>query len=256
MEHKHLELAPIKEALIDIQIDLPKTTTADDLKLLHEKIKGDYPKLNPRREIEGQIEIKEGIPVSSTAQDLGIKGYIAVSGDGQKIAQFRLDGFTFNRLKPYKDWKEFRGEAFRLWELYSATITDCSVRRVGVRFINVLELPLSSNDLGKYLKCLPSSPIGNDKRWFVSSFMNTVEFHDPGLDYRVRITQARQRSKNPGVITVHLDIDVYKLAAFGKDFPKAWETIDSFQAIKNDIFFGLITDSTEKLYNERPPGTT
>lgn len=252
MEKKHLDLAPIKEALIDLQIELPKGLKAEDLQLLHDKIKADYPKISPRREIEGKFEVKDGIPVAATTQDLGIKGYVLVSGNGQKIAQFRMDGFTFNRLKPYKDWEEFRGEAFKLWTLYSGAIPDCSVKRVGVRFINVLELP-HNGGMEKYLKCLPSSPIGNDKRWFVSSFMNTAEFHDPSLDYRVRITQARQRSVKPGTVTIHLDIDVYKLAVFGKDFAKAWEVIDSFQAIKNDIFFGLITDSTEKLYNERPP---
>ncbi len=40
--------------------------------------------------------------------------------DRLNVAQFRRDGFTFNRLRPYTKWEEIRPEALRLWQLYTA----------------------------------------------------------------------------------------------------------------------------------------
>ncbi len=64
-----------------------------------------------------------------------------VSEDEVKLVQFRLDGFTFNRSKPYTSWEQVFPEAFGLWKEYVSLAAPEFVNRIAVRYINRLDLP-------------------------------------------------------------------------------------------------------------------
>ena len=40
-----------------------------------------------------------------------VDGYVFTSADGKQVVQYRLDGFTFSRLRPYTRWEEVFAEA-------------------------------------------------------------------------------------------------------------------------------------------------
>ncbi len=97
---RHFDHAPITEAIIDLQVKLPKDFEVEQLATLKDKLRDRYPKVEEHRLIRGTFELKAGKPTSQSA-DLGLRGFFFRSGDPVNVAQFRIDGFTFSRLRPY-----------------------------------------------------------------------------------------------------------------------------------------------------------
>ena len=69
------------------------------------------------------------------------------SHDGLSIAQFRIDGFTYNRLRPYPSWEDILPEAIRLWRIYVATVVPEGIARAAVRYVTALNCRLPAGGL-------------------------------------------------------------------------------------------------------------
>ncbi len=77
------------------------------------------------------------------------------SRDGRRIVQARQDGYTFNWLKPYQTWEVFRDEGRTQWERYRSMFRPEAVARLGLRYINRIDLPIPFNDLRDFIKTAP-----------------------------------------------------------------------------------------------------
>lgn len=239
----HLPRAPVHEAVFDFRVQLPEDVDHRKLLGLHAQFEKDYPIREERRGFRGQIEIRGGRPVGTAARDLGVHGYFFKNPAGTQIAQFKLDGFTFSRLQPYEHWEPFRAEAERLWNIYKQL--SPTVSRAAVRYINHLDLPVPVNDLADYLKLPPKWPDLYNLQ--ASAFLSRVEVSDPTSQLQAILTQALLPPKGPSVITVLVDIDVFKEIHFGQDYAAAWKSIDEFQDVKNNLFFEMITKRSQEL---------
>jgi hypothetical protein len=121
----HLPNAPITEALLDSRVGLPSGTRLKQLDAMHASIRDRYPKRRTRRRIEGTLE-SQGDDLRLTPSPAKEDGYLFSSADGKRIVQARLDGFTFNRLKPYDTWEALRDEAKGA---LGAVHGDCAARK-------------------------------------------------------------------------------------------------------------------------------
>lgn len=241
---RNLKNAPIMEAIIDFRVQLSAGTTVSQLKDLHSRIKTEYPNVVEHRRWKGTFNIKQGNIQPPQTEDLGVSGYIFKSVDSKQIVQFRLDGFTFSRLKPYSEWDTVKAEANKLWDIYSSAGVE-KVTRVATRYINLVDIPLPVPQLEDYLTGLPSAPtlsLG------LSSFLNRIQVREATQEFDAIITQVLQPPSNPAVVSILLDIDAYKQASFDSPFDKAWETLENLRAFKNELFFNLITEKAVKLY--------
>src|SRR5688572_30820653 len=102
--------APITEALLDIRVKLPAEVTLTRLASFHDNVREQYPVKRERVRWEGSIQFEPGIVPEMRPPSGGPDGYLFTSADGKQIVQARLDGFTFNRLKPYDRWETFRDQ--------------------------------------------------------------------------------------------------------------------------------------------------
>src|SRR5579859_667624 len=138
LEDRHYDKAPIKEAIIDIQIEnSPSLTLAN-----FEKVAISPPRGYAGRQtlIIGQLRGQfEGETFTATAKQDQI-GHVFVGGEEKYVVQFRVNGFTFSRLAPYQTWAQLRNEAKTLWESYRQIVGMLPVVRVGLRYVNQLDL--------------------------------------------------------------------------------------------------------------------
>lgn len=245
-EYSLLPNAPITEALIDIRIKAKEDFDIARFLTLHDAISDQYPKKKTRHKWEGRFEFKKGeTPITAGTEK--IDGYIFTSADGKQIFQARIDGFTFNRLKPYDKWETFRDEAFRLWQLYKDLVSP-EIIRVAVRFINKIDIPLSPQavlDFDNYLTGGPIVPKGLPQG--ISSFLTRVVIRDPEIDASAIITQAFEQIIDPKYVPIILDIDVFKQKETIKE-EEAWQALEKLRHFKNRIFFSSITDKTKELF--------
>ncbi|MCX5727781.1 MAG: TIGR04255 family protein, partial [Nitrospirae bacterium] len=149
---KHYARAPLTEALIDIRVELPSEVGLPNLLTLQTGQENTYP--NRQECLIAHGEMSVGSEVRASARQTS-NGYRFSSQDNRQIFQARRDGFAFNRLAPYETWESFRDEARRLWTLYRSIANPKNITRIGVRYINRLDLPLPITDFKGYLRTVP-----------------------------------------------------------------------------------------------------
>ncbi|MCH7574186.1 MAG: TIGR04255 family protein [Candidatus Marinimicrobia bacterium] len=233
---QHLSNAPIREALIDIQVEFQEGMTLESFSAFGEAIKNDYPKLGKTWTAEFNLKTENATGGMTSAQT----GYVFRSQDGHQVTQTRLEGFTFSRLNNYESWETFRTEAKRLWSLFADILRPLSITRIGCRFINEIQLEAAVN-LPDYITAIPPRIDGIPDQ--VEGFMSRVEVHYDDAPTNAIITQAL-RIIDDEKVTLLLDIDVFRKITFPGDGLLAWESIEDFREIKNKIFFSSITDKT------------
>lgn len=240
----HLLKAPITEAILDIRTKIKDPFDVSQIQSLQDSIKAEYPIKQTRHEIEGRLELKKGgVPISTAAEK--IIGYWFSSSDKKQIFQARIDGFTFNKLKPYETWDSFRNEAHRLWQIYSKLLSPVIVR-VAVRYINKFSVPLPITDFNEYLTAAPIVP--KELPQAVGSFLNRVVIPFPEINSSAIITQVFEQLDNPQFLPLILDIDVFKMDSKGISEEEAWKSLEYFRNIKNQIFFASITSKAMELF--------
>lgn len=243
--NRHLDNAPIAEAIIDLRVQLPSSFRIQNFEKLNSSLKAEYPSAEERHKFKIKHTLQKGNFSTADAADEVI-GYILKSKDGKNIVQFRNDGFTFSRLKPYSTWSEIFAEAKKLWSLYIDNCSPVLISRIATRYINHLDIPLPVNDFSKYLTCPPVVP--EELTQHVSGFLSRTIINDPKLSVSANITQALEKSLKENHITVILDIDVYKNKNFNINDDMMWQNFDTLHLLKNDIFFSYLTDDILKEY--------
>jgi len=240
---RHLSRAPITEALFDLRAEVPETFPIERLKLPRDRIGQKYPGVEEQRFFETRFTLQPSRELAPQTTELGVRGYSFKSADGLTVAQFRRDGFTLNRLKPYTRWDELLPEARALWHLYAEVTGIREFTRVATRFINHLRVPATpAPDFARYLTNAPATTDGAPRSRV--GFLSRVDSRDPETGLRALVTQATEAAPEPGALTIILDVDVYKLGTYGPDDRELDEVFELLHGMKNDIFFGAITETT------------
>ncbi len=246
VQQRHLNNAPITEALIDIRAKLPDSFQIEEFIPLKKKLSRNYPTLNKQLLFKGHHEIKNGKYIDPHIEDLGIQGFLFKTNDKKQVVQFRNDGFTFNRLKPYSEWVDIRKEAQELWPLYMKIAKPEALTRLAVRYINKINIPLPFNDFSEYLISAPNIPEKLPQA--VVGFLNRVTIYDSTQDITANITHSFENVHQSNSITIILDIDVYKQGDFPIDNKEMWYIFEKLRDMKNRIFFSSITEKAARLF--------
>lgn len=96
--------APIVEAVLDVKVRLSSPFTEELMNELRAIEQTTYPGF--RRPFQVQFKVERTDPLEAPAAEVSsqVNGGAMVSQDGLQLFQARPDGFSHNRLAPYKDW--------------------------------------------------------------------------------------------------------------------------------------------------------
>jgi len=237
-EYPHLENAPIREALIDIQARLPKETTLDTLEEFGQlkSINKEFP--NKKKRLSTKVNINLGSNEPKVQQSINAYGFI--SQDGNQVVQARMNGFTFSRLNRYKTWEHLWDESKKLWTLYRDTCKPEKITRVACRFINAITLP-SSEKIEDYFTMLPPLIAGIPTT--AEHFLTRIVIPIGNKPTKAIVTQLLEKA-TPQEKTIIIDIDVFRECSFDPDSDEFWDIIGTFREYKNIIFFNSVTEKT------------
>ena len=239
---RYLKNAPITEALIDFRVKARSDLKPEEFTAVKDRLWNRLPKVEEMRGLQATIQFRKGEGQPPVVQELGLLGYFYKSEDDKVVAQFRIDGFTFNRLRPYTSWEDIFPQAMNFWRLYSDSAKPAAVIRLAVRYINHIPLPPGGEKFENYLRAAPQVP--PELPQYVSSFLTRVTVHNPEEAIAAHVTQALQPTSDAQRLTVILDIDAYKEADFSPDDPAIERTFNQLRAFKNLIFFNSVTEET------------
>jgi uncharacterized protein (TIGR04255 family) len=242
---RHLKNAPILEALVDFRVTLPKNFDVEQFKALASAVGDRYPIVEAMHRYETSVTFQPGKPPDTHMEELHPRGYVFRSPDRLTAAQFRMDGFTYNRLPPYTSWDELRPEVLRLWDLYQQTARPETCSRIAARYINKIDIPIPRGELSQYLTAPPGTPQGVSDR--LAAFMTRVIIQEPELGLSAVVTQASQVQMDPRSTAVILDIEVYKQSDASLH-QQVEPTLAKLHDLKNRLFFGSLTEDLIKRY--------
>ncbi|MBD2298205.1 TIGR04255 family protein [Nostoc sp. FACHB-87] len=241
---KHYSRAPITEALIDIQVQLPQEVKLEVLAQVYSSIQSEYPNFEEMLVFQGQMIA--GASVEATASQSQI-GYRAFSKEQKQILQVRLDGFTFSRLAPYDCWETFRDEAKRLWSIYQSLTNPAAITRLAVRYINRLDIPLPVSDLNNYLRTFPE--VSSDLPQGLSGYFMQLQIPQEKLATMLVLNQALVPPPTPNFISILLDLDLFLERDIPQNEIELWEIVEQMHEQKNKAFEACITEHTRELIN-------
>ena len=246
---RYLKNAPITEAIIDFRVKVATGFNVTTFASLTSMLAKDFPNREERRLFQGTIEIRPGLPVSQFTRPEELDGFWFKSADGLNIAQFRRDGFTFSRMKPYTRWEEVFPKAWELWRLYVGTGAAEFGTRIAVRYLNRIDVPAPVSDLAAYLTAPPTAPEGIDGE--IASFLSRVVVKTRRPEGLIaNVTQALDNRVDSRNVAIILDIDVYRQKDFEIEDKNLDANFGALRQLKNDIFFNSITENTARLCDE------
>ena len=252
MNAKSLQLlsAPIIEAVIDIDCDMPPTV---DLAALApaatQAFSTQYPNTRTQLTQETQFEIRDQESPKVTTQH-GLAALQFFSEDERQLVQFRRQGFSFNRLAPYSSLDDYLPEIERTWRLFVNLAAPVTITRIRLRYINRLGLPLTNGkvELDEFLKLGPRLP--DDANLMFSSFLNQHIVTESVTGNIVKIIMSSQPPEGE-TLPLILDIEAERPCAIEPtDWTQIAERIGSLRSLKNLIFNQSLTETCLNLFRQ------
>lgn len=243
-----LRKAPIVEAIVDIDCDLPPSLDFPSLESRAQKaFESDYPESRVQLLEEHEFSQKGQAPLSITVRK-GVQAFQFLKDDKRQLVQVRLNGFSFNRLAPYSTLDDYIPEIARSWQVFTDLVEPLQVRRIALRCINRILLPLAGDgvDLKSYLRVGPLLPGGGRLKF--TGFLDrhsAVELESGNL---VNITLVSQNDEQ-GKLAVIFDIDTARLLTLEpQDWPAIEATLGSLRSLRNFVFRDTLTESCLSLF--------
>jgi len=242
---RHYSRAPIVEAIIEVRCELAVDTTLEEL--AHAVDRTEFPTADQAVEILGQVNIsEEGLKSETTGKQIG---HVFRRKDDRRIVQSRLNGFAYSALPPYERWESFIAEAWRHWLDYERVSHAVQAVRLGVRYVNKIDIPQESIEIKDYLRTaidvspyLPQMMAG----YFFQTVLPLQRF-----DATATITSTTAPPPSEDSTSLILDIDAWKEVAIPLGTSGADEAIreqlDILRQAKNYVFEACITDATRGL---------
>lgn len=243
-----LNVAPIVEAVLDIDCDMPLTLDLAALETsVRDAFRDSYPTFRIQHLQEHQFEVQaEGTPKMTTRQ--GIQAFQLLQEDEKQLVQIRAQGFSFNRLAPYSSLDDYLPAIEHAWQLFVGLVAPVQIRVVRLRYINRIFLPTTDSglELSDYLKFCPRLP-DEDKLTFVG-FLNQHSAVEIGTDNQVSIVLAAQAPEHDR-LPVIFDVTAFQPRNIEpNDWAAIQSTIQSLRKLKNMIFRNSLTDKCLNLF--------
>jgi uncharacterized protein (TIGR04255 family) len=250
----HLDNAPAVEAVIHWQARISKAWEPTEIQQRLAEVLKDYPHSAPQRILEFETFLGPDRSPSQSQREHW-QGLRLTSGDGLQIAQFLRDGLVFSRLRPYTDWASFSAEAVRLWRIFVELGAPKGIERLGVRFINRVELAKPDD----FRSLLANPPDCLELFGFPLTGFLYQSTHDvPGFPFRINVVRAIQPSNPPEEFRQSLivDIDVFATKPVECRDEVVNDYLTKMRWLKDKAFFSLFSESAIKVFGEthdRPP---
>ncbi|MDP2807882.1 MAG: TIGR04255 family protein [bacterium] len=235
--------SPIREAVFDIRIDSLDINKTDFEAILSKIVVSDYLHKHNLMSVKSNFTLQDTGFKLENKDAPSVTGVVFTNKTNNRKIQFRLDGFTYNILKPYLSWESHFNEFLTYWQIYNETLKPKNITRIATRFINRIEIPLELRDFDDYIKNMPPIPICL-KQTYLNFFMQvTVPCPDnASVAILTETIEEPQKDKLPFI----LDIDVFQTNNIVK--AELVRHFNGIRIIKNDIFEKCITDKTRELF--------
>jgi uncharacterized protein (TIGR04255 family) len=231
MEQKYPK-PPIVEAVIDLRSKTPLSTASLDK--VKKKLENVYPF------VEAQVKFGVMFSVDQIALNHSPSGHKLTSTDALRIAILSPEGVASSKLSPYLGWDDLSEQASNVHSALLAVEKNFSVSRVGIRYINRIDIPAGEVDLSNWLTVGLAVP--SKLTQSIDNFGMQFVYH-PTSTIQSTVTLYSQPSPLINYSSIALDIDVSSDTDFLLKGGELKNLLPQMRECKNLIFENCITDA-------------
>lgn len=240
---RHYKRPPITEAVVEIRFRRPINQAP--LSRIRNRIQQDYP-LNPQPILAVDIEVAEN---SATVKQEA-QGFRLTASDGAAIVTLAPQSISTSRLAPYEGWEHFVAAVRKNWTEWKRVVGWMDIGRIGVRFINRIDIPKAHDEpirLEDYLNFSPRMP--HFDRESLTSFAINVTAPLGQAHWNLILNGSTAPSALVDSASFLIDVDLNRQFDMPNREEDLWACIDQVREHKNRVFEACITDRTRELFD-------
>lgn len=236
--------APILEAVLEFRWSSAKSLDELSSVLLQSEFK-EFEEPTPRILVDAAFDVRAG----SMSHEQKQLGFEAALRDGSEVVFLEEQKFVFVQRAPYDRWEHFSERALSLlWPTVSTLKVD-EFSRVGLRFVNRIDIPDSGGggvSTDDYVTIKFDGP--RHDRGIIEEFQMRVvkPTERDGIHYALVL--ATTASPLPDHSAILLDIDVFTRTPIAAKVKDLIDTLGVMRSEKNDIFEECLTDRARGLF--------
>ena len=193
------------------------------------------------------IDINVEISEVSSKTNQNLTGYRMSTSEGAKVLLLGWNTIGTAKIAPYGGWEQLIEDAQNNWEIWLKIVGWQPLARIGVRYINRLDIPTAARiELADYLTVQPSLPRELDTG--IDHFAMNLTIPLGAKGERLIINAGSVASPIIGNQSLIVDIDVSRDTDLPQDDDSLWSYISSLRDVKNRVFEACITDKTRALF--------
>src|SRR5262245_21109480 len=131
--------APITEAVIELRFTHP--IGQKSVEKAARRVRGTYAFEDP----EDAVNLHFDVDTKKAQVQHTWFGVKLSSLDRADISSFRTNSFMCSRLAPYPGWEAFQPRAAHDWDSLKKTVGLIELARIGLRYINRIDVPVTPN---------------------------------------------------------------------------------------------------------------
>jgi uncharacterized protein (TIGR04255 family) len=236
--------APITEAVIELRF--AQTIDSETLQKAVRRVRSEYTFEDPEREVNVQLDMA----TQKTEFRHAWSGVKLSSLERTDVSMFRTNSFACSRLAPYLGWETFQPRAARDWDALRKTTGPLVLARIGVRYINRVDVPVAADvaiRVEDYLNVGPRSPeVDEPITGYTVQIVRPLGVDDCGLILNSAIVP----SPLIGFASFLLDLDVYREKDLPRRDDELWALIEQMRHHKNRVFESCITDRARTIFDQ------
>jgi uncharacterized protein (TIGR04255 family) len=235
---------PIIESVIHLAV--VGNAALDELQKLARRFAKDYPQQQTLTNIDVTLNTTGG-PATVQQRPTGFR---VLSVDQADLVLLFPDGVATARLAPYPGWEHLRDRARTAWGVWRRNIGGGALKRIGVRYINRVDVPIKEAqalETETYLRVGPRIP--DFSKHALTGYVVQATRPTELEHWSVSVTSSIV-SPAPLInrVSLLLDIDIFRIEQIPGREAELWECIEQVRPLKNAIFEACITDDARRLF--------
>lgn len=213
--------------------------------LIYSMLHEDYPKRKGLRSFESQLNPAQG----GFQQQFQMTDRVQFLREDEKaFIQIGADFLAINHLAPYPGWRNFRPIIQRGFEAYQEVAKPSGLLRIGLRYINLINLLGDKIRLGDYLKFYPE--FGQAIPDIAEFMMGAVSPFEKGRD-ALRLQMNTAAIEKPGEVGIVLDLDYFLVQPQAVVIENALDWVDAAHGCILATFENCLTDDLRAIFIPR-----
>ncbi len=171
-----------------------------------------------------------------------------IKHDGSALIQLGVNLLAINQLRPYPHWDGFKNLIIKIQEVYYSVAHPDEYSRIGLRYINRIEIAQQDIKLADYFNIQPKIP--SEIPSVYKTLFLRMEIPYPNDNGTLVLNFGTAPNPIPNLTSLILDIDFVTLSASELSIGSAIEWIEQAHSRIETAFEGCITDVTRALFEE------